>query len=273
MNVAQALHDARQRGVDALDARLMLARALNRPPAWLIAHDDATIDEATAAVFGAWLARRAAGEPLAYVFGEKEFHGLMLHMDARVLVPRPDTETLVDWAIELIHGGLAGGGSAAVVDLGTGSGAIALALANAAPQVHVTATDASNDALNVAQANAQRLGLAVTFQAGDWWEAVPGQRFLLAASNPPYIEDADPHLHALQHEPRKALAAGTDGLAALRRIVRGAEAHLWPGGWLLLEHGWQQAEAVQGLLRAAGFSSIETRADLAGQPRCTGGRL
>jgi len=273
MDVAQALHGARARGVHALDAQLMLARLLGRPRAWLIAHDDAELDAAATEAYDAWLARRAAGEPLAYLFGEKEFHGLVLQVDRRVLVPRPDTETLVDWALGLLRGERPGTDAPAVVDLGTGSGAIALALARAAPAAQVTAVDASVGALQVASANAQNLGLSVTFAAGDWWEAVAGGRFDLAVSNPPYIEDDDPHLQALQHEPRAALAAGSDGLADLRRIVHGAATHLRPGAWLLLEHGWQQAAAVQALLERGGFECIETRRDLAGHPRCTGGRL
>jgi release factor glutamine methyltransferase len=161
-----------------------------------------------------------------------------------------------------------------VLDLGTGSGAIALAVAHSHPAARVSATDLSPAALAVAQANAQRLHLAVSFSRGGWWQAVPGDAcFDLVLSNPPYIAGDDPHLPALRHEPLLALTPGGDGLGALREIIAGAPAHLAPGGWLLLEHGWDQAEAVAALLRAAGFHSVATRFDLEGRPRCTGGRL
>ena len=267
-SVAAALREARSRGVDALDAQLMLARLLGSPRAWLIANDDAPLADALQSTFDGWLARRAAGEPLAYLFGEQEFRGLMLQVDARVLVPRPDTETLVDWGIELLHG-IA---TPAVVDLGTGSGAIALAVKQAMPAAAVTAVDASRDALDVARGNAERLGLAIDCVEGDWWAPLPGRRFHLALSNPPYIADTDPHLAALGHEPAGALRSGADGLRDLRQIVARATQHLLAGGYLLLEHGWQQADAVASLLTAHGFDAVQTRRDLAGQPRCTGGR-
>ncbi|HNK19463.1 MAG TPA: peptide chain release factor N(5)-glutamine methyltransferase, partial [Piscinibacter sp.] len=197
---------------------------------------------------------------------------LMLQVDARVLVPRPDTEVLVDWAIELLRGDLASIEQPAVLDLGTGSGAIALAVKHDCPSATVTATDASSEALSVAQANATRLGLTVEFRRGAWWQAVADRRFHLALSNPPYIASADPHLAALTAEPGMALTPGPEGLEALRAIVAGSAAHIEAGGWLLLEHGFDQAEAVQALLRDAGFARIATRQDLGGQPRCTGAR-
>ena len=267
--VAGALAEAKAAGVDRLDAQLLLAHALARPRTWLLAHDDALLDAAQSEAFRALLTRRTAGEPVAYLVGEKAFHGLVLQVDVNVLVPRPDTEVLVDWAIEL----LSGSAKAHVVDLGTGSGAIALAVKQACPSASMLATDISEAALAVARANAGRLGLDVAMQQGAWWRGLEGQRFGLVLSNPPYIAGGDPHLAALQHEPALALTPGGDGLGALREIVAGALGHLVPGGWLLLEHGYDQADAVQGLLRAHRFVAIETRRDLGDQPRCTGGRL
>ena len=271
-SVGAALAGARTAGVDRLDAQLLLGRLLGRDRAWLLAHGEEALAADVAARFDAWLARRRQGEPVAYLLGEKEFHGLTLQVDARVLVPRPDTEVLVDWAIELLRGELATMEQPAVLDLGTGSGAIALAVKHDCPSATVTATDASSEALSVAQANATRLGLTVEFRRGAWWQAVADRRFHLALSNPPYIASADPHLAALTAEPGMALTPGPEGLEALRAIVAGSAAHIEAGGWLLLEHGFDQAEAVQALLRDAGFARIATRQDLGGQPRCTGAR-
>jgi len=264
--VAQALAQARALGLDRLDAQLIVATRLAQSRSWVIAHDDAVLDVAQAAAIEAWFTRRSTGEPLAYLVGEKEFHGLLLQVDANVLVPRPDTEVLVDWALEL----LASRASARVVDLGTGSGTIALAVKHACPAATILATDASPAALAVARANAQRLGLDVAFAQGSWWSATAGASFDLVLSNPPYIAGGDPHLAALKHEPTLALTPGGDGLDALRDIVRGASAHMTPGAWLLLEHGYDQADAVQRLLHEHGFVDITTRRDLGGQPRCTG---
>ena len=270
-SVAAVLRAARTAGVDPLDARLLLGALLGRSPSWLLAHDDTLLNEPQAERIGAWLARRAAGEPLAYLLGEKEFHGLMLQVSPDVLVPRPDTETLVDWGLELLRGRLATIAQPAVLDLGTGSGAIALAVKHKHPPARMAALDASAAALAVARANGQRLALEGEWLLGSWWQAVGGRRFHLALSNPPYIAGDDSHLAALQHEPRQALTPEGDGLTCLREIVREAPAHLEPGGWLLLEHGYDQAEAVGQLLRDAGFSEVSTRPDLAGLPRCTGG--
>jgi release factor glutamine methyltransferase len=268
--LADALGEAKQAGVERLDAQLLLAHLLARPRAWLIAHDDTPLDVAQGPAWRALLARRAAGEPLAYLVGAKEFHGLTLQVDARVLVPRPETELLVDWALERLAD--ATGPAPRVADLGTGSGAIALAVKHAWPAAEVLATDVDDGALEVARANAARLGLALATRRSAWWAALVGERFDLVLSNPPYIAGADPHLPALRHEPSLALTPGGDGLDALRAIVAGAGAHLRAGGWLLLEHGHDQAEAVHALLRLHGFEAIETRRDLAGQPRCTGGQ-
>jgi release factor glutamine methyltransferase len=270
--VADALRHARALGVERLDGQLLLAHLLGRPRSWLLAHDDAALDADQAGALQAALKRRAAGEPLAYLIGEKEFHGLVLEVNPSVLIPRPDTEVLVEWAIELLTAGWAGVPNACIVDLGTGSGAIALAVKHAHPQASVSATDISAAALAVARVNAQRLGLDVTLHTGAWWTALEDQRFHLALSNPPYIAGGDPHLAALLHEPMLALSPGGDGLDAMRQVIVGAPDHLHPGGWLLLEHGHDQAAAINILLQKAGFAGIKTRHDLGGQARCTGGR-
>ncbi|EHR73164.1 protein-(glutamine-N5) methyltransferase, release factor-specific [Burkholderiales bacterium JOSHI_001] len=272
LSVAAALAQAAAAGLDRLSAQRLLGRALGRPREWLIAHDDALLTPAQAARFLDDAARRADGVPLAYLLGEREFHGLALQVGPAVLDPRPDTEALVDWALDVLGHRPA----ATVADLGTGSGAIALALAAAAAQRdtnwQVHASDASPAALAMAQANAQRLGLPVHFATGSWWQAWPRLGFDLVASNPPYIAADDPHLPALKHEPRMALVSGPDGLDDIRQIVAGAPQHLNPGAWLLLEHGWQQADAVAALLAQAGFGDVQHRLDLAGHRRCTGGR-
>lgn len=270
--VAQLLAQARRQGLTRLDAQLLLAHRLGRPRAWLIAHDDDAVDAHTAARYAADCAERARGVPVAYLVGEREFHGLMLQVTPAVLVPRPDTEVLVDWALELLDGPLANRAEPEVADLGTGSGAIALAVKHACPRVHMLALDASVPALAVAQENARRLGLDLAFLHGDWLSGLAGRRFDLLLSNPPYIDGDDPHLAALQSEPASALTPGADGLADLRRIAGQAPAHLNPGGWLLLEHGHTQADAVAAALASAGFSTITTRNDLAGLSRCTGGQ-
>ena len=266
MQIAQALAVAQARGVARLDAQLLLAHLLGRPRAWLLAHDDEELTPEKTATLAAWVARRLQGEPLAYIAGEHEFCGLALHVGPAVLVPRPETELLVEWALEC----LGESAQASVVDLGTGSGAIALALKHARPHMQVCASDACPEALDVARANGLRHGLEVEWQLGDWWAALAGRRFALAVSNPPYVAGADPHLAALAHEPRMALTPEGDGLAALRRITQGAPQHLLPGAWLLLEHGHDQGPAVRGLLSAAGFLQAHTRPDLAGLPRCSG---
>ena len=265
-----ALRQLQTGGLPRLEAQMLLLHALGQPPqarAWLLAHDDAALPADAATRLHALATRRLAGEPMAYLTGEKHFHGLRLQVDARVLDPRDDTETLVDWALAL----LPADAPRRVLDLGTGSGAIALAIAHARPQARVTAVDASADALTVARANAGQLGLAVTLHHGDWLAPVAGERFDLIVSNPPYIAEGDAHLPALAHEPRAALVSGADGLDDLRRIVATAPAHLAPGGWLLLEHGWDQAAAVRALLTDAGFTQVQSRRDLAGIERCSGG--
>ncbi len=267
--VAEALAAAVALGVDRLDAQLLLLHALGRAPhdrAWLLAHDTDAMSDAAWAALAAQLSRRLAGEPVAYLLGTKEFHGLDLQVDARVLVPRPDTETLVDWALQCLEGRNA----PRVLDLGTGSGAIALALQHARSDAQVDAVDASADALAVAEANARRLGLPVRFAQAHWLDGA-ADGYAVIASNPPYIAADDPHLPALRHEPSSALVAGADGLDDIRQIVQNAPDHLAEGGWLLLEHGHDQAAAVRQLLETRGFVEVQSRDDLAGIQRCSGG--
>ena len=271
-NVDAAIAAARSAGVDRLDAQLLLAELLSQPRTWLLAHGEAALDLDRQRAFASLAARRAAGVPLAYLLGRKEFHGLELRVDARVLVPRPETELLVDWAGELLVDAAPGASPPSLIDLGTGSGAIALAVKRAHPRTRVLATDASADALEVAAANMRQLGLDIDFRQGAWWAAVGAERFDLAVSNPPYIAGDDPHLAALRHEPVAALTPGADGLAALRALVAGAGAHLYDGGWLLLEHGHEQAAEVRVLFARHGFEPALTRTDLAGLDRCTGAR-
>ena len=229
----------------------------------------------SATVIEAWRAaviRRAAGEPLAYLLGSIEFFGLSLRVTPSVLVPRPDTETLVNWAIELLQQRAAALPSPRVLDLGTGSGAIALAIKHACRAASVVATDTSAQALTVAESNGQELGLGVEWRLGDWWHPVDSDRFDLVVSNPPYIAAHDPHLAALSHEPALALTSGADGLSALRHIVAGSPGQLNTGGWLLVEHGYNQASAMRDLFVATGFTDVGTRFDFGGQPRCTGAK-
>jgi release factor glutamine methyltransferase len=274
MTLAHALRLAAAAGLTRLDAQMLLLLALGRATtdrAWLLGHDSDALDAASAQRWEALLQRRLQGEPMAYLTGEQEFFGLLLQVDPRVLVPRADTETLVQWALDLLPGLTAGNSRPQVLDLGTGSGAIALAIQSHYPLAEVSATDASPHALAVARGNAQRLDLPVRFQHGHWLEAVTPQRFHLIVSNPPYIAEGDPHLSALTHEPGSALNAGPDGLADLRLIVASAPAALHPGGWLLLEHGFDQAARVRELLADTGFERVSSRQDLAGIERCSAG--
>lgn len=270
MTLAQALASAAGEGLERLDAQLLLLHALGREQedrAWLLAHDRDDLPAANEQSFRRLCARRSAGEPLAYIVGHKEFYGLRLRVDSRVLVPRPDTETLVEWALEV----LGPGSPSTVIDLGTGSGAIALAIKKHRPSATVEAVDASAGAVAVASANASALGLDVRLRQASWLEGAAAP-FDLIVSNPPYVPDADPHLPALRHEPLQALAAGPDGLADLRIIIQQAPGFLRRGGWLLLEHGHDQAEAVRELLITAGFGDAASRRDLAGIARCTGAK-
>ncbi|OYY61416.1 MAG: protein-(glutamine-N5) methyltransferase, release factor-specific [Burkholderiales bacterium 28-67-8] len=272
MSIAEALAAARSHGVARLDAQLMLAALLDRPRSWLIAHDEEPLDQTQGAVFAHWLTRRRDGEPLAYLLGEKEFHGLMLRLDPSVLIPRPETELLVDWGLRVLEARPSGSAGCRVIDLGTGSGAIALSIKHDCQTAEVTAVDASPTALAVAGRNSQALNLPITLARGSWWDAVPDQCFDLALANPPYIAAGDDHLAALRHEPQSALIALENGLADLDRIIAGAPVHLAAGGWLLLEHGHDQATWVRQRLAVSGFTDVQTLRDLAGIERCTGGR-
>jgi release factor glutamine methyltransferase len=271
--IAQALTSAQTVGLDRLDAQLLLLHALGRPDterAWLLAHDTNELPQAIADVFRSLSLRRAAGEPLAYIVGYKEFFGLRLNVNPAVLVPRPDTETLVQWALTILTNVAA----PELLDLGTGSGAVAIAVAHSLVDkkiCKVTATDFSESALAVALQNARQLGVDVRFFQSDWLEKVSGHYHIIT-SNPPYIASTDPHLAALTHEPMSALAAGTDGLSDIRQIVQQAPRHLYVGGWLLLEHGYDQASAVCKLLEQRGFNQVQSRMDLAGIARCSGGQ-
>jgi release factor glutamine methyltransferase len=258
-------------GLERAEARLLLEHASGRRREWLLAHGDEPLGDEVSERFVTLANRRIKGEPIAYLVGEREFRGLLLHIDPSVLIPRPETELLVDEALARAPTG------GRVLDLGTGSGAIAVALAVARADLAITATDASEAALAIAQGNARRHGAdpRIRFRAGHWWRALePADRFDLVVSNPPYIADGDSHLREgdLRFEPRSALASGPDGLEALRDIAAGAATRLSHGGWLLLEHGWDQASAVRSLLGSAGLVAVESLRDLAGHERVTLGQ-
>lgn len=272
-SVAALLALSRTLAVDRFDALAILALVTGRSRSWLIAHDEGMLDAGQAGRCDALMRRRADGEPLAYLSGQKEFHGLLLQVDPCVLIPRPDTETLVDWAIELLEQTKARETQPRVIDLGTGSGAIALAVKHACGRAEVIGTDLSEASLTVARRNAAAHGMDVSFHQGSWWSAIKDPTpFDLVVSNPPYIAIGDPHLAALRHEPNGALTAGTDGLDAIRQITGSTAAHLNPNGWLLMEHGFDQAEAARDLLLQHGFVDVTTHRDLAGKERCSGGR-
>ena len=264
ISAARALPD----GTSALlDAQLLLAHALERSRSWLLAHAEEALDADVVREFVALVVRRAAGEPLAYIVGCREFWSLSLRVTPAVLVPRPETELLVERALALLPPT-----AAAVADLGTGSGAIALALAVERPLWHLTATDNSAAALSVAAENARALGLNnVRFAAGDWLRPLHGERYALIVSNPPYIAVGDPALldPALQHEPQVALCSGPEGLESLATIIATAARCLQVQAWLLLEHGADQEQAVARMLVAQGYAHVRCHTDLAGQPRVT----
>lgn len=269
--VARLLARARDL-IDPADAALLLAHALGKSRSWLFAHADDALGEAEAARFDVLLARRAAGEPVAYLTGWRGFWTLELAVTPATLVPRPETELLVDLALAR----LPVDAPVRVADLGTGSGAIALAIASERPRAQVLATDASSEALDVARGNAARNGIGnVAFRLGSWLQPLGEDTFDLIASNPPYIAEGDPHLARgdLRFEPAMALSCGADGLDAIRVIVRDAPACLRRGGWLLLEHGWDQGDAVRALLAAAGFADVATERDLEQRDRVSLGRL
>ncbi len=253
------------------EAELLLLHVLGRERGWLFAHATDPVDPASAAAFAGLLQRRLAGEPVAYLLGRRGFWTLDLAVSPDTLIPRPETERLVELALERLPENT----PLRVADLGTGSGAIALALASERPQARVLATDMSAGALAVASGNARTHGLDnVAFREGSWHVPLAGERFDLIASNPPYIASGDPHLVRgdLRFEPASALASGDDGLDDIRVIIEGAQSHLLPGGWLLLEHGWDQGEAIRALLDAAGFVEVATAVDLEQRDRVSLGR-
>ncbi|HYG55204.1 MAG TPA: peptide chain release factor N(5)-glutamine methyltransferase [Burkholderiales bacterium] len=262
MNIQEVLASS---GIDAREARLLLAAATGMSEAAVLAFPERAVPAQARQQFAQWVARRQAGEPVAYILGRKEFYGLELLVTSAVLVPRPETELLVDLALQREFSSL--------VDLGTGSGAIALAIKRHRPAARVVAVDASAEALRVAEQNAAHLGLEVEFVHGHWLQPLAGQRFDVILANPPYVADGDPHLPDLGFEPRVALTAGRDGLDAIREIVAGARAHLAPGGWLLLEHGVGQDVAVRSLLLQAGLEEVDSCPDLARIPRVASGKV
>jgi release factor glutamine methyltransferase len=268
-DISMALGHARTRDIDGLEAQTLLLHVLKRPRhdrAWLLLNDRLALSPQEQAQFQHGLERLQQGEPLAYLTGVQAFHGLDFQVTPDVLVPRADTETLVDWALSLPlpHAPIA------VLDLGTGSGAVALAIKHQRPEWSVHAVDQSLGALRVAQANAAQLQLNVHFRQSDWLQSVTGA-FDLIVANPPYIAQGDPHLPALAHEPQTALVSGPKGLDDLQTIATQAMAHLKPGAWLLLEHGYDQAQAVCAMLRGQGYGQVQSRNDLAGIARCSGG--
>lgn len=254
-----------------LDAEILLAEALEQPRSYLRAWPERTLTQAQALKFAELLARRAAGEPIAHILGRREFWSLDLDITLETLIPRPETELLVELALARIPADA----DWSIADLGTGSGAIALAVAKERPRCRIAASDISAGALAVAERNARGLGLSnVRFHPGAWYQPFADTRFDLILSNPPYIRTDDPHLRQgdVRFDPRSALVSGHDGLNDLRKIISGAAEHLQSGGWLLVEHGYDQGQAVMDLFTQAGFDAVETTRDLGGQPRVTQGR-
>ena len=268
MKILRALAAA---GIEPREARLLLAEACGFSQASVIAQGEHELPPEIEARFTAMVARRRAGEPIAYIVGRREFYGLPLSVGPSVLIPRPETELLVDLALERIQPNAA----ANVLDLGTGSGAIALAIKRNRPRARVVGIEIAAAALEYAKRNAAKLGLEIELMHGDWFEPVRGERFDVIVSNPPYVALEDPHLCAgdVRFEPRCALVGGADGLDEIRTIVANAGQPLKPGGWLLLEHGLGQDKAVRTLLAAAGFDAVTSWPDLAGIARASGGKL
>jgi release factor glutamine methyltransferase len=262
LTVLQALQSA---SIEPREARLLLAAATGFSEASVVAYPERQLSGETEARFRDYVERRARGEPVAYILGHKEFYGLQLSVNPAVLIPRPETELLVDLALQRAF--------SSVVDLGTGSGAIALAIKQQRPQARVVAVEASAAALVVAQRNAVKHGLEIEFRHGRWLEPLAGERFDLIVANPPYVAEGDPHLADLGFEPRGALVSGPDGLDAIREIVRDAPRYLSRGGWLLLEHGMGQEGPVRALLSQAGLEDVDSCPDLARIPRVAGGKV
>lgn len=256
----------REHPIAAVDARVLLRAVLGVNDAYLIAHDRDELSAAHAAQFRAYAARRAAGEPVAYIIGEREFFGHSFKVTPAVLIPRHETELLVELALQRQP--------QRVLDLGTGSGCIGISIALVLPAAQVTAVERSPEALALAHENAQRLHARnIEFRQSDWFSAVQGERYDLIVANPPYVAHGDAHLTQgdLPFEPTQALVSGDDGLADIRIIVAGAPAHLAPGGWLLFEHGYDQAARSRELLTQAGFNEVQSWRDLAGIERVSGG--
>lgn len=268
--VVHALREAATR-IDRVDAEALLLHVLGQPRGWLFTHGGDALTPDQSSRFDELIARREAGEPVAYLTGSRGFWTLDLEVTPDTLIPRPETELLVELALARIPHGAA----SRIADLGTGSGAIGLAIASERPSAGVVATDASEAALAVARRNAQGNDIAnIEFRHGSWYAPLAGERFDLIASNPPYIEEGDPHLVEgdLRFEPMTALASGEDGLDDLRCIVSAAPSHLVEGGWLLVEHGWNQGDAVRALFIDAGLVDVETASDLERRDRVTLGR-
>ncbi len=279
MNTLKAALAAAREKLPASEARLLLGHVLDRPAAWLIAHDDDMLEEADLLRFASLVARRKGGEPVAYLVGYREFYGREFAVSPAVLIPRPETEMLVDLALAQNVGAGATAkctatGTTSILDLGTGSGCIGITLALELPSARVCAVDASPAALDLARANAERLGARLRLLQSDWFDALGGEEFDLIVGNPPYVAERDPHLDVedLRFEPGRALASGADGLDAIRRIIAAAPRHLRPGGRLWLEHGYDQAQAVRELMAAAGLGDIQQHRDAAGIERISGGR-
>jgi release factor glutamine methyltransferase len=270
LTIGDALAAARHT-IDAIDARVLLCHVLGNDTAYLAAHGDKALTAEQRRAYEAAVSRRGAGEPVAYITGWREFYGLALRVTPAVLIPRPDTELLVELALARIPREE----PRDVLDLGTGSGCVALSLAHERPLARVVAIDRAADATALARENAQELGIAnVEFAIGDWFAAAAGKRFHLIVSNPPYVAAGDPHLARgdLRYEPQSALVGGPDGLNAIRVIVANSRRWLHPGGALLLEHGYDQGAACRSLLEAAGFHGPQTWRDLAGHERVSGGQ-
>jgi release factor glutamine methyltransferase len=264
-------------GAPKLDAQMLLLHCLGKSTydkAFLISHDQDTLTEEAHTQFIHLIERRIKQEPTAYLIGDKEFYGLHFKVSIHTLIPRPDTETLVEWALTCTHNLAEQYPRPLLLDMGTGSGCVALAIKHCAPQCDVWATDLSQEALQVARLNAQTLGLEVTLREGSWFTPLRNlsleQSFCVITSNPPYIREGDPHLEDLIHEPTQALVSGATGLDDIEQIVSQALPFLTPQGWLLLEHGYDQGPDVSHLLAKHGFTNIQSRNDLAGIWRCTG---
>lgn len=259
-------------GLIPFEAGILLGHALAKDRAWIAAHRDAPVDATQLRTFESLSRRRRNGEPVAYITGRREFYSLEMEVNSDVLIPRPETELLVELALA----GIEPAAPARVLDLGSGCGAVALAVARARPRAFVVGVDVTLEAIALARRNAQRLGISnARFVESNWYDAVADEVFDVIVANPPYVAAGDPHLTEgdLRFEPRAALTPGVDGLAAIRVLIAGARSHSRRGGWFLTEHGYDQAESVQAMFVNAGFSEVQTRRDLAGQPRVTFGRL